>query len=174
MTRKKCTEKRDAFAKLLFFLVNYCFLTFSLPSPPSLLSFLIGKPKRKIGLTFAFVRSLLFFVFMRPWIEQLCVHFLKSVTSKLTHILIFYIFFCRKSNKLNSISLLEKLYWLPLGELNWLTFRQDKRKLHVLDSLSPSLKNLLGPSLPVRTGGRWNADVITNFFRIDRFPFSIA
>ena len=72
------------------------------------------------------------------------------------------------------MSLLEKLDWLPLGELNWLTFRQKQRKLHVLDSLSPPLQNLLSPSLPVRTGGRWNADVITNFFRIDRFPFSIA
>ena len=38
MTAKKCTKKRDARAKLLFCVINILlFLTFSLPSPSSLL-----------------------------------------------------------------------------------------------------------------------------------------
>ena len=38
MTTKKCTKKRDARAKLLFCVINILlFLTFSLPSPSSLL-----------------------------------------------------------------------------------------------------------------------------------------
>ena len=38
--------------------------------------------------------------------------------------------------------------------MNGLTFRQDKRKLQVLDSLSPPLQNLISLSLPVRTSER--------------------
>ena len=38
--------------------------------------------------------------------------------------------------------------------VNWLTLRQDKHKLHVLDSPSPPLQSLLNTFLPVLTGGR--------------------
>ena len=45
-------------------------------------------------------------------------------------------------------------YWKNASgslSVNWLTFHQDKRKLHVLFSPSPPLQSLLSPSLLVRT-----------------------
>ena len=63
---------------------------------------------------------------------------------------------------------LEKLHWLRLGEMA--NVRQDKRKLHVLDSLTPPLQNLLSSSLPNRTY-RWAyAEVMTKISRMDSFP----
>ena len=44
MTAKKCTKKRDARAKLLFWLLNlFAFVTFSLPSPSSYLKVPINR-----------------------------------------------------------------------------------------------------------------------------------
>ena len=72
--------------------------------------------------------------------EQLCVNFLKS-----KHIL-----------KTVFTSEIHYLYWknsIGCLKVDWLTFRQDKHKLHVLDSPSPLFQNLLNPSLPVHGAG---------------------
>ena len=102
----------------------------------------------------------------------------KTLTTRLMHILrteLFRVFFCRNSNTPE----IQYLYWknsIGCLSVNWLTFRQDKRKLH--DSPSPPLQSLLSTFLPNRTGGRTGvreyADIITKFSRIDRFPFSKA
>ena len=86
----------------------------------------------------------------------------------------FKAFFCIKSNKRSSKSLLEKLHCLYLGKLvdaSWPG--QTHYKLHVSDSTSPPLQSLLSPSLTVRKDVWAYADAITKFSRIDRFPFSI-
>ena len=68
---------------------------------------------------------------------------------------------------------IQNLYWKnSIGRLwvNWLTFRQDKRKLRVSGSPSPPLQNLVSPSLLVCTDGwigvRERADVTSKFSRI--------
>ena len=95
--------------------------------------------------------------------EQLCVNFLKS-----KHIL-----------KTVFTSEIHYLYWknsIGCLKVDWLTFRQDKHKLHVLDSPSPLFQNLLNPSLPVHGAGggggggavsRSYADAITKCSHID-------
>ena len=63
----------------------------------------------------------------------------------------FKAFFCIKSNKRSSKSLLEKLHCLYLGKLvdaSWPV--PTHYKLHVSDSTSPPLQSLLSPSLTVR------------------------
>ena len=82
------------------------------------------------------------------------------------------------SNKRNSISLLENLHWLPLGELVKVSPRQTQAECigFLVVSLAESAWSL--PASPYgrtdgRADGRAYADVIANFFRIDWFPFSI-
>ena len=94
--------------------------------------------------------------------EQLCVNFLKS---KHIHKTVF-------------TSEIHYLYWknsIGCLKVDWLTFRQDKHKLHVLDSPSPLFQNiyLIPPcqSMGAVGGGgavsRSYADVITKCSRID-------
>ena len=78
--------------------------------------------------------------------------------------------FCHQSHKqnFNMFTTMEKLHWLRLGELA--NVRQDKCKLHVLDSPPPPLQNLLSSSLPNRTWRMAYAEVMTKISRMDSFP----
>ena len=61
-----------------------------------------------------------------------------------------------KAHPYNCTSEIQYLYWknsIGCLKVNCLTFRQDKHKLHVLDSPSPLFQNLLNPSLPIHGGG---------------------
>ena len=83
------------------------------------------------------------------------------------------------SNKRNSISLLEKLHWLPLGELVNVLPRQMQAAYLGFPVRTPAVY-LVPPCESVYTYMYMcmcmyvYADIITNFSCIDRFPFSIA
>ena len=107
------------------------------------------------------------------------VNFLESMTKLKAHPLN-YIFkvFSHISNKRNSISLLEKLHWLPLGEL--VNVLPNASCLFWIPCPHPGRVYLVPPCESVHTYMYMcmcmyvYADIITKISCIDRIPFSIA